>query len=358
MKKVSLSAAEIAKITGGTICGDPNRTVTGVASVKEAGPEQLSFVGNKRYEELLVSTKAGIVLVCPDLAKNESPDRTLIGCENVDAAFAKVVVLFAEEPPAAVPGVHPSAVVDPSATLGSNVSIGANAVIERDAVIGDNTVIGAGCYIGHEVKIGCDSILAPNVTVMYRCLIGNKAIIHSGVVIGADGFGFIPGPAGLIKVPQTGIVQIDDDVEIGANTTVDRARFGRTWIKSNVKIDNQVMVAHNVVVGESAILVAQCGIAGSSEIGRGAILAAKVGINGHITIGDGCKVAGCSAVQHSMEPGSIAVGFQRCGNMLGAVGRHVSSQHTAKPGRIISCLALPQKLEKLTARVKALEEKQ
>ena len=338
MKKVSLSAAEIAKITGGTICGDPNRIVTGVASVKEAGPEQLSFVGNKRYEELLVSTKAGIVLVCPDLAKNESPDRTLIGCENVDAAFAKVVVLFAEEPPAAVPGVHPSAVVDPSATLGSNVSIGANAVIERDAVIGDNTVIGAGCYIGHEVKIGCNSILAPNVTVMYRCLIGNKAIIHSGVVIGADGFGFIPGPAGLIKVPQTGIVQIDDDVEIGANTTVDRARFGRTWIKSNVKIDNQVMVAHNVTVGESSILVAQCGIAGSAELGRGVILAAKAGVNGHITLGDGVQVAGTSSVLRSMPAGAVGIG---------------TPAETQR--EFMARLALPKKVQKLDARIKELE---
>ncbi|MBR7106852.1 MAG: UDP-3-O-(3-hydroxymyristoyl)glucosamine N-acyltransferase [Lentisphaeria bacterium] len=338
MKNITLSAAQIAEITGGRVCGDADRSVTGVASVKEATAEQLSFVGNKRYEELLATTKAGIVLVCPDLAKSEDPERTLIACDNVDLAFAKVVAMFAEEAPAAVPGVHPSAVVDPTAKLGSNVSIGANAVIERDAVIGDNTVIGAGTYIGHEVSIGANCNLAPNVTVMFRCRIGNKAVIHSGVVIGADGFGFIPGPAGLVKVPQTGIVQIDDDVEIGANTTIDRARFGRTWIKSNVKIDNQVMVAHNVTVGESSILVAQCGIAGSAELGRGVVLAAKAGVNGHITLGDGVQVAGTSSVLRSMPAGAVGIG---------------TPAETQR--EFMARLALPKKVQKLDARIKELE---
>lgn len=173
------------------------------------------------------------------------------------------------------------------------MTVGANAVIEPGVEIGDGAVIGAGCYLGHQVKIGAGTILYPNVTVMYRCTIGRKCILHPGVVIGADGFGFVPGPQGLVKVPQTGIVQIDDDVELGANTTVDRARFGRTWIKSNVKVDDQVMIAHNVVIGESSILVAQTGIAGSAELGRGVVLGAKAGINGHITIGDG--VQGCRA---------------------------------------------------------------
>ncbi len=338
MKQITLTAAEIAEITGGRLCGDADRAVTGISGVKDAAANMLSFVGSKKYEEQLNSTAAGIILVCPDLACADCSNRSIIVCDNVDLAFAKIAAMYAEEPPAPVPGVHPSAVVDPSAKLGQNVSIGANAVIERDAVIGDNTVIGAGCYIGHEAKIGCGTVLAPNVTVMFRCLVGHKCIIHSGVVIGADGFGFIPGPAGLVKVPQTGIVQIDDDVEIGANTTVDRARFGKTWIKSNVKIDNQVMIAHNVTIAESSILVAQCGIAVSAEIGRGVIIAAKAGINGHITIGDGCQIAGTSGVHKSLDPGSVVIG---------------TPAETQR--EFMTRLTLPKRVLKLDAKIKELE---
>ncbi|MBO5821929.1 MAG: UDP-3-O-(3-hydroxymyristoyl)glucosamine N-acyltransferase [Lentisphaeria bacterium] len=338
MKNITFSAAQIAEITGGRICGDPERIVNGIAGLKDAAADQLSFVGSKRFEEQFLNAKSGVILVCPDFAAADCSARTLIVCDNVDHAFAKVAALYAEESPAAIPGVHPSAVVDPSAKLGQNVSIGANAVIERDAVIGDNTVIGAGCYIGHEVKIGAFSQLSPNVTVMFRCVIGSKVIIHSGVVIGADGFGFIPGPNGLVKVPQTGIVQIDDDVEIGANTTIDRARFGKTWIKSNVKIDDQVMVGHNVTVAESSILVAQCGIAGSTELGRGVIVAAQAGLNGHITIGDGVQIAGQSGVVKSLPAGAVVVGGP------------AENQRD-----FIARITLPKKVGKLEARIKELE---
>jgi UDP-3-O-[3-hydroxymyristoyl] glucosamine N-acyltransferase len=175
---------------------------------------------------------------------------------------------------------------------------------------------------------------------MYRCTVGAKCIIHPGVVIGADGFGFIPGPQGLVKVPQTGIVQIGNDVEIGANTTIDRARFGKTIVKDNVKIDDQVMVAHNVVVGESSILVAQCGIAGSAELGRGVIIAGQAGVNGHITIGDGCQVAGTSSVYKSLPPGQIVLGTP------------AESQR-----EFLARVALPKKVQKLDAKIKELEAK-
>lgn len=339
MKYISMTAAQIAEIVKGEIIGDAGRTVTGVAGIKEAAPDQLSFVGSRKYEELLKSAKAGIILICADLAKYEKPDTTLIVCKNVDVAFATVVAMYADEPPAMVPGIHPSAVVAPDAKIGNNVSINANAVIESGAEIGDNTVIGAGCYIGHDAKIGADSILYPNVTVMYRCIVGRKAVFHPGVVIGGDGFGFVPGPNGLVKVPQTGIVQIDDDVEIGANTTVDRARFGRTWIKSNVKIDNQVMIAHNVVIGESSIIVAQAGIAGSSELGRGVILAAKAGVNGHITLGDGVQVAGTSGVLRSVPAGQTVIGTP------------AESQR-----EFMARISLPGRFEKLSKKFAALQQ--
>ena len=339
MNHVTLTAAKIAEMVNGKLIGSPDRTISSVSGIRDAQSDQLSFIGNKKYQHQLESTKAGVVLVCPDLADAPAVDRTLIVCENVDYAFATVIAVFAEEPPKWPVGVHPSAVVSPDAKLGQGVSINANAVIEAGAEIGDGTVIGAGCYIGHDVKIGAGSLLYPNVTVMYRCVIGRKAVIHPGVVIGGDGFGFIPTKQGLVKVPQTGIVQIDDDVEIGANTTIDRARFGKTWIKSNVKIDNQVMVAHNVVIGESSILVAQCGIAGSAELGRGVILAAKSGVNGHITLGDGVQVAGTSGVVKSLPAGAIALGTPAESQ------REFMARHT-----------LPSRFEKLSAKVEALRK--
>ena len=339
MNHVTLTAAKIAEMVNGKLIGSPDRPISSVSGIRDAQSDQLSFIGNKKYQHQLESTKAGVVLVCPDLADAPAVDRTLIVCDNVDYAFAKVIAVFAEEPPKWPVGVHPSAVVSPDAKLGQGVSINANAVIEAGAEIGDGTVIGAGCYIGHDVKIGAGSLLYPNVTVMYRCVIGRKAVIHPGVVIGGDGFGFIPTKQGLVKVPQTGIVQIDDDVEIGANTTIDRARFGKTWIKSNVKIDNQVMVAHNVVIGESSILVAQCGIAGSAELGRGVVLAAKSGVNGHITLGDGVQVAGTSGVVKSLPAGAIALGTPAESQ------REFMARHT-----------LPSRFEKLSAKVEALRK--
>lgn len=339
MNHVTLTAAKIAEMVNGKLIGSPDRTISSVSGIRDAQSDQLSFIGNKKYQHQLESTKAGVVLVCPDLADAPAVDRTLIVCDNVDYAFAKVIAVFAEEPPKWPVGVHSSAVVSPDAKLGQGVSINANAVIEAGAEIGDGTVIGAGCYIGHDVKIGAGSLLYPNVTVMYRCVIGRKAVIHPGVVIGGDGFGFIPTKQGLVKVPQTGIVQIDDDVEIGANTTIDRARFGKTWIKSNVKIDNQVMVAHNVVIGESSILVAQCGIAGSAELGRGVVLAAKSGVNGHITLGDGVQVAGTSGVVKSLPAGAIALGTPAESQ------REFMARHT-----------LPSRFEKLSAKVEALRK--
>ncbi len=340
MKQLSITAEKIAALVKGKIVGDPQRVVTGVAGIRHAGESQLSFIGNKRYRHQLESTRAGVILICPDLAGAESADRTLIACDNVDYAFSQAVALFAEEPPEWQAGVHPAAVVDPSAVLGAGVSVGPCAVIEAGAEIGDGARIGAGCYIGHNARIGAGTMLYPNVTVMYRCVVGRQCVLHSGVVIGADGFGFIPSPKGLVKVPQTGIVQIDDDVEIGANTTIDRARFGKTWIKSNVKIDDQVMVAHNVEVGESSILVAQSGIAGSAELGRGVIVAGKGGVNGHTVIGDGVQIAGYSAAAKSQPAGSIVLGVP------------------AEPQRdFMTRLALPKKFAKLAARVEELEAK-
>ncbi len=347
MKELTLTASQVAEIVGGEIKGDANRAISRVEGIRHAGAGDLSFVSNKRYQKQLEASPAGVVLVCKELAGTDTSTRTLVVCDNVDLAFSKVVAVFAEEPPKFKVGVHPSAVVDPSVKLGADVSIGANAVIEEGAEIGDRTVIGAGCYIGHQVKIGADTLLYPNVTVMYRCRIGNKTIIHPGVVIGGDGFGFYPTPQGLAKVPQTGFVQIDDDVEIGANTTIDRARFGRTWIKSNAKIDNLVMVAHNVIIGESCIMVGQSAVAGSAELGRGVVLGGRAGINGHTVIGDGVQVAGTSNVQKSLPAGAIALGTP-------AESQHDYMWRFTAPSRLER---LTKKFEALQAEVEELKKK-
>lgn len=337
MTTKSISAAQIAEMVQGEIKGDAERTVHGVAGIKEAGPDQVSFVGHRRYQHQLTGTRAGIVLISKDLENEPLDGRTFVVCANVDHAFARVLEVFA--PPAIVyaPGIHPTAAIDPAAKLGKDVHIGAHVTIDAGAEIGDGTVILPGAYVGVDAKIGANCYLGPNAVVMFRCILGSKVILHAGVVIGADGFGFVPGPQGLVKVPQTGIVQIDDDVEIGANSTVDRARFGKTWIKSNVKIDDQVMVAHNVVIGVSSILVAQCGIAGSAELGNGVVLGAKSGVNGHITLGDGVQVAGTSGVVKSVPAGTIVMGTPAL------TQREYMGRWT-----------LPKKIEKLTEKVEQL----
>lgn len=335
-----MTAQEIADMVKGTLAGDPARVVTGVNSIKEATAEQLSFVGNDHYSAQLTASNAGVVLVGKGLAEAGSPDKTLIVCENVDAAFAEILTVFAPEPVAYAPGVQPGAVVSPSAKIGAGVHIGSNAVIADDVVIGDGTVIGAGCYVGEKTAIGNNCLIYPNVSIMHRCKLANNIILHPGVVVGADGFGYQFTDRGIVKVPQTGIVQIDDNVEIGANSTVDRARFGRTWIKHDVKIDNMVMVAHNVVVGEYSILIAQCGIAGSAELEQGVILAAQSGVNGHITLGAGTKLAATSAASKSCPPQSVLLGLP------------------AEPQRdFLFRHALPKKFNRLSDKVKDLEAK-
>ncbi len=335
-----LTAAQVAEMVNGEVLGNPERIVNKVASLKEADEFSCGFVGNKKYEHQLTDTKAAVVLVCKDLVNAPLNGRTHILCDSCDISFSKIIEYFAPEAVVYPVGIHPTASVHPTAKLGENVSIGPCAVIEEGVEIGDNTIICGGCYIGHFTTVGKDCKFLANTTVSFRCKIGNKVILNSGCVIGCDGFGFLPTKTGLVKVPQTGIVQIDDDVEIGANTTVDRARFGKTWIKTNVKVDNLVMVAHNVVVGESSILIAQCGIAGSAEIGKGVILAAKSGVNGHITVGDGTQLAGTSSLAKSCAPGSILLGTP------------AESQRDFM-GRV----TLPKKVDKLKTQLSSLEAK-
>lgn len=334
----TVKITELAELVGGTIEGDSAREASGVNSLKLATETEVSFLSNIKYKIQLDATKAGIVLIAADLKLHPRENQSFIRCANPDKAFTKVCGVFAPEPQKFEPGIHPTAVVHPTAQLAEGVYVGPTAVIEQGAIIGKNTVIGAGVYVGEFTRIGENCMIYPNVSILRRCILGNKLIIHSGATIGADGFGFTPTFTGLVKVPQNGIVQIDDNVEIGANTTVDRARFGKTWIKKGVKIDNLVQVAHNVIIGESSALISQCGVAGSAEIGRGVILFAQSGVNGHITLGDGSKVAACSAAERSLPPGGAAYGTP------GETQEDFVERHM-----------LPRRVRKLTDRIEKLE---
>jgi UDP-3-O-[3-hydroxymyristoyl] glucosamine N-acyltransferase len=303
---VTFTLQELAMAAGGEMVGDPALKITGAASLGEATPGEISFFVNRKYIGLLRKTRASAIFVPADFG--EPITAAQIRVSNPTKAFEQVVLKFAARPITFRPGVHPSAVIDPSAQLGQRVSIQPHAVIEADAKIGDDSVIGAGSYIGHETVIGTACLIYPRVTIRERSRIGSRVIIHSGAVIGADGFGFEMVDGRQEKIEQLGIVQIDDDVEIGANTTVDRARFGRTWIQQGVKIDNLVQIAHNVVIGKNSVIVAQTGISGSTRVGERVTMAGQVGIVGHVEIADGSVIAAQSGVSKSV-PGGVWFGY-------------------------------------------------
>ena len=336
MKK--LTAAELAAMLSAKLLGNKKSEITGVASLSEADIYDVSFLGNNKYNKMVSSSKAAAILVPEDFEGCPPEGKAWIKCENPTTAFSTAIDFFAPPPIEYKPGIHSSAAIDDSAEIAQGCHIGAFAVIEEKVVIGKKTVICANVYIGHEVKIGSSCTIYPGSVIRERCIIGDNVIIHPNVCIGADGFGYAPSPFGIVKIPQVGIVQIDDEVEIGANTTIDRARFGKTWIKLGVKIDNQVQVAHNVTVGEFSMLVGQCGIAGSTTIGQGVIVASQAGVNGHITLHDGCKVGPCAVVKDDIPAGGIVVGYP-----------------AESPRAFMAKHVLPKNVKNLKSKVKSLE---
>ena len=290
---------ELAALVGGRVIGDGGNTpITGAASVADAQEGDITFFGNPKYLVALRASRATCALVPEGFA--ETISAIPIQVANPTLAFSKVLERFAPAPVVFEPGIHPTAILAPSARIGADVCIAAHAVVEAGAVIGDHSIIGANVYVGHEAKIGAHCHIFPNAILRERCILGNRVIIHGGVVIGSDGFGFEMTQGRHVKIPQTGIVQIDDDVEIGANTTIDRARFGRTWIGEGTKIDNLVQIAHNVVVGKSCIICSQTGISGSTKLGNYVTLAGQVGLVGHIEIGDQAVVGAQSGVSKNI----------------------------------------------------------
>jgi len=302
-----LSVQQICELIGGELHNETNSLINGVASLEEAGSNKLSFLGNIKYAPQIKATKAAVILVPEDYLIED--DKCYIVCKSTSAAFSKIIDTFA--PPAIEypSGIHASATIAESATIGEGCHIGANAVIESNAQIGDNSVIAPGVFIGHEVKLGSNCLIHANVTIRERCIIGNNCIIHSNSAIGSDGFGFIPGRDGHTKIPQVGIVELADDVEIGSCVCIDRARFGKTKIGQGTKIDNLVQIAHNVEIGAHCFIVSQSGVAGSTRFGNFVVMAAQAGIAGHLNVSDGATLTSRSGVTKDVDAGQQIYGF-------------------------------------------------
>ncbi|EAT12167.1 UDP-3-O-(3-hydroxymyristoyl)glucosamine N-acyltransferase [Bermanella marisrubri] len=296
----------IAEHIGARVEGDASSSVDGLATLLDAGPTELSFLANMAYRDQLQITQAGAVIVHPKQAHEVKG--TALVMDNPYLGYAKASQLF-NTLPDAQKGIHSSAVIHESAQVDTTASIGANAVVEANAVIAKNAVIGSGSFIGNNSRIGEGTRLHSNVSVYHDVIIGTDCIIHSGAVIGSDGFGFAPDRGAWVKIAQIGGVVIGDHVEIGANSTIDRGAMSDTQIHDGVKLDNQIQIAHNVVVGEATAMAGGCLIAGSTQIGKGCTIAGGVGIAGHLKIADGVHVTAMTLVtNHISEAGSYSSG--------------------------------------------------
>jgi UDP-3-O-[3-hydroxymyristoyl] glucosamine N-acyltransferase len=293
---------DVAEMLNAEIEGNADVDIRRVAKIEEAGDGDISFVANPKYQKYVETTRASAVIVARDFHIGVSRTLTLLRVNDPYVSFLKVLQHF--NPPAdpLPPGLHPTAVIAKSATLGANVRIGAHVVVGERATIGEGTMIAHNVVLGDDVKIGEQTLLYPNITVYQGCRIGARVIVHSGTVIGSDGFGFAPKPDGTYeKIPQLGIVVIEDDVEIGSNCSVDRATLGETRIKKGVKLDNLIQVAHNVVIGENTVSAAQAGISGSTKLGNNCMIGGQVGLTGHLDIAEGTKIGAQSGVHRSIE---------------------------------------------------------
>lgn len=307
MTKRSFTLAELASMTKSKVVGDPHKRVTNIADLSSADENDVSFLSNPKYEKAMRASKAGVVFVSPAIALDEG--RNYLINEDPSRAYQQTIESFLGDAlrcTTGFTGIHPSAVIHPSASIGANATIAPHAVIDANVKIGDNVFIGAGTYVGMDVTIGHDCYLHPHVTIRERCQIGNRVILQSGAVIGSCGFGYTTDAQGKhAKLNQVGIVILEDDVEIGANTTIDRSRFKETSIGQGTKIDNLVQIGHGVTIGRHCIIVAQTGIAGSTKIGNHVVIAGQVAIAGHLTIADQVTLSGRSGVSKSIKAAGV-----------------------------------------------------
>jgi len=306
---MNFTASQIALLINGKIEGDANVAVNSFGKIEEAQRGQLAFLANPKYEDHLYSTQASVIIINENLELKQNIGSTLIRVPDAYTAFATLLSKYQEMMTQQMNGIQQPSYIAETASYGENVFIGAFAYLGENVKIGNKTKIFPGVFLGDDVKIGNGTIIHPGVKIYKDCMIGDRVTIHAGAVIGSDGFGFAPQPDGSFKkVPQIGNVVIENDVEIGANTTIDRATIGSTIIKAGAKLDNLIQVAHNVEIGNSTVIAAQTGISGSTKIGKGAMIGGQAGLAGHLHIGDGAKINAQSGVGKSIEAGKAVTG--------------------------------------------------
>ncbi len=307
---MEFNAATLAGFLKGEIVGDPEVKVNTIAKIEEGHPGALSFLANPKYEHYIYSTRSSIVLVNSDFVPGAPISATLIKVKNAYESFASLLQLVDQSRPRKK-GIHPSAVIEPSATVGKDVYIGSFVYVGENCVVGDGCSLFPNVFVGDNTKLGTGCTLNPGVVVYRDCIIGNNCTVHAGSVIGSDGFGFAPQSDNeFMKIPQLGNVILEDNVEIGANVTIDRATMGSTVIRKGVKLDNLIQVGHNVEIGENTVMAAQTGIAGSSKIGRNCMFGGQVGISGHIKVADGTKIGAQSGIPGDVKKeDSVLLGY-------------------------------------------------
>jgi len=305
--QISFTAEQLATVLNGTIEGDPSVVVHSFSKIEDGRPGTLTFLANPKYTNFIYSTNASVVLVNNDFKAEYPLTATLIRCENAYAALAKLLDMVEKMKPQKT-GVEPMSYISETAKLGENVYVGAFAYVSDNTIIGKGTKIYPQSYIGDNVKIGDNTIIYPGAKIYSGCIIGDNCIIHAGVVIGSDGFGFAPENGSYKKIPQMGIVILEDNVEVGANTTIDRAVMDATIIRKGVKLDNLIQIAHNVEIGEDTVMAAQVGISGSTKVGKHCMFGGQVGLGGHITIGDNANIGAQSGIISNIEPDAKIMG--------------------------------------------------
>ena len=330
------AVAEIAQWIGAVVDGDSGKQITGLAKIEEAGPGDLTFISNPRYEKHLLTTAAAAVLVAMDFPTS---DKTLLRCADPYFAFMTLVQKFYGAAPSLKAGVHPTAVIAEDAEIDPSAAISSHVVIGRGCRVGPNSQLHPGVVLGDGVTVGADCLLYANVSVREKCRIADRVIIHCGAVIGSDGFGFAFRDGRYHKIPQMGIVVIEDDVEIGANTTIDRATLGETVIRTGAKLDNLIQIAHNVEIGAHTAIAAQAGISGSTRVGKLVRMGGQVGLVGHIEVGDGAAIGAQAGVTKSIPANTFVSGYP-------------AREHMTAKREEASVAKLPELLK----RVKRLEE--
>ena len=304
---MEFSAKQIAEFIQGTIVGDENATVHTFAKIEEGMPGAISFLSNPKYTHYIYDTQSSIVLVNKDFEPEKEIKATLIKVDNAYESLAKLLNLYEMSKPKKT-GIDPLAYIAPTAKIGENVYIAPFACVGDNAEIGDNTSLHPHATVGSGAKIGNNCILYPHATVYHDCRVGNNCTLHAGSVVGADGFGFAPSPEGYEKIPQIGITILEDNVEIGANTCIDRATMGATVIRKGVKLDNLIQIAHNVEVGSHTVMASQVGVAGSTKIGEWCMFGGQGGVAGHITVGNRVNMGAQSGVNGSVKDGKQLIG--------------------------------------------------